>query len=49
MLEKIKLKLLKNKANGQLHITLPKKKFDSDTREILKKAKSIWFKIEGFE
>ena len=41
--------LVKNKKNGQINISIPKKKIPAKTCEELLKSERIKFLIEGFE
>lgn len=49
MKQKFLAKLVKNKANGQVNISLPKKILDIKDQKCIEKSKRAWITLEGFE
>lgn len=45
----LKLKMIKNKRNGQVNIAIPRRQLDCSVKEEMKKYKSAIIRIEGFE
>jgi hypothetical protein len=49
-MNKLLVKLQRNKKNGQINLSLPKKKIkDSFSEDKISKAKKAWISLEGFE
>lgn len=45
----LKVRMIRNKANGQINFSIPKKKLDVSVRDKINKAKSAFIRLEDFK
>lgn len=48
-MSRLLVKLIRNKNNGQINLSIPKKKLDVDAKKKFCNAKKAWITLEGFE
>ena len=45
----LKVRMIKNKSNGQVNISIPKKMLDNKSRDDMCKYKNVFIRLERFE
>ena len=45
----LKVKMIKNKSNGQINVSIPKRQLDVDTKDKIKRCKNMLIRLEGFD